>query len=67
MIRLKNILLESKVGHLVEKKGDDKVDPKKQKILDKEIKYKDKDGKQKKNHCWWSIKTRKRTSSSQTS
>ena len=48
MIRLKNILLESKVGHLVEKKGDDKVDPKKQKILDKEIKYKDKDGKQKK-------------------
>ena len=34
MLKLKDILKESKVGYLVEKKGDDKVDPKKQKILD---------------------------------
>ena len=47
MLKLKDILKESKVGYLVEKKGDDKVDPKKQKILDKEIKYKDKKGKEK--------------------
>ena len=48
MLKLKNILKESKVGYLVEQpKGSDKVDPKKQKILDKEIKYKDKKGKEK--------------------